>query len=384
MKTKILHAALFTPMTSNRWGLPALFEGDPGVAKTSVIEQYAALWQMPCEVLSPGERGEGAFGVVPVPEKGKLTYPRPDYTDKFEKAGRGIVFVDEITSAPAMLQPPMLGLVAARRIGSYTLPAGVRVIGACNPVDVAANGCELSAPLANRFGWLKWHAPSVEEHCAFMMGVGGDAVDSQDPAVEEARVLKAWGPAFAQAVGLEAGFLRAMPHMKNTCPKVGDPAMSRAWASDRTWEYAVRAMASATVHGLDDSDRDEFAAAFIGTKVYQDFATYIEQADIPAAADVLDGKVAFKWEVKRLDRSAAIITACTALIVPAGAEKRMERASKLWEILLDTTHADITVPSVTALCRTDLHRAKEARPVLAKLAPSLRAAGINAGAGASL
>jgi hypothetical protein len=77
---------------------------------------------MPSELLSPGERGEGAFGVTPIPGIGQtggmvLSYPMPDWTEKFAD-GVGIVFVDEISSSPPSIQPYLLGLLQERRIGS--------------------------------------------------------------------------------------------------------------------------------------------------------------------------------------------------------------------------------------------------------------------------
>ena len=68
LQIDIFKTALFTP-TARGWGLPLLCEAEPGTAKTSVGTQQAKRFGMPCEILSPGERGEAAFGVVPIPIK---------------------------------------------------------------------------------------------------------------------------------------------------------------------------------------------------------------------------------------------------------------------------------------------------------------------------
>lgn len=374
MRIELLHAALFTP-TVRGWGLPILFEDEPGTAKSSVIEAYAVRCGLPCEVLSPGERGEGAFGVVPVPVKGIMTYPRPDWSDRMTECG--LVFVDEVTTAPKMLQAPMLGLVAAKRIGSHQLGPRVRVLGACNPVAQAANGHDLSPPLANRFGWIHWGAPSVEEHTAYMLGAasghGGDAIDAL---AEETRVMEAWGPAYARAVGLETAFLGAMPDQKNRCPKANDASASRAWPSDRTWEYATRALAASYVHGLSDSDRDTYVASFIGNKAYANFATFIEGADLPNVADLLDGRIAWTHNPKRLDRTAAVLNSAVALIAPPKAAHRKERAERLWVLVDSIPSLDLVVPTAQVLMDAGLHTAKEAIRPLSKLMPMLRKTGM--------
>ena len=384
MKLNILHTLLFTPMGRGRWGLPAIFEGQPGIAKSSVIEAFAERTGMPCEVLSPSERGEGAFGVIPVPKKdGTIGYPPPDYVSRFTEAGgRGIVFLDELTSASPILQAPCMGIACARRIGSYQLPGGVRVISACNPPEIAANGYDLAPPLANRFGWFKWSPPTVEERQTYLMGRGSDTIGATINAeAEEARVMRAWDEAFSWAIGLDISFLSAQDDWKNKVPKPGDPKLSRAWPSDRTWEYATRAMAAAKVHNLSAEDRDEIVSAFIGTEAYEAFATWAEEQDLPPIAQVLDGKIPFEHSGKRLDRSSAMLTSAVTLITPKDAVRRKERAVVLWKILdqVGKGHQDIVVPIAHALVQANLHTDKQAMEVLAKVHPVLAASGIRGG-----
>lgn len=427
MRIDILKAALFTPISGGRWGLPLLCWGEPGVAKTALIEQVANEFNLPCETLSPSERGEGAFGVVPVPDKtgsgaymialsseikknleagndasvaidkamkkcGKnapmtLTYPRPEWTERFDESGRGIVFVDEATSTPPALQAPLMGLILARRIGGHVLPAGVRVVAAANPTDIAAGGFDLAAPVANRMGHVDWHAPSVEEHAAFMLrgssGIGTATDNKTDAETEEQRVLAAWPEAWARAVGLETAFLRVRPSLKNQCPKAGEPKASRGWPSDRSWEAAARAKASSEVHGLDGENTEVFVSAFIGEGVASEFFAFTEKQDLPDPAQVLDGKLTFKHQSSRLDRTVALLSACVALVTPTGAAKRSARNKVLWHLLeelcKDKTDLDILIPSVSALIDASLHTLQEAAKTLAMVNPILKAANVRQG-----
>lgn len=377
MKMSILKAALFTPMPFG-WGLPLLIEDQPGTAKTSAIKAFADSIGLPIRVLSPGTDGEGAFGQIPVPMGGKITYPAPDWTDGF--SGGGIVFCDEVTTAPPLLQTSIMGILTERRIGGHTFGHRVRTLGACNPVSSAANGHDLSPPLANRFGHIPWGAPSVAEHTAYMLGradLQAEATVTSAKEIED-MVMTKWPDAYAKAVGLETSFLSAQTDWKNKYPEKNARGASRAWPSDRTWEYATLALASSYVHGLDDLDRDLLVEGFIGKAAAEAWATFIEEADLPNMADVLDGKVVWTHDPNRLDRSAAVLNSASALVTPAKAVNRQKRVAKFWKIL-DTvvgTAADLAVPSIKAMMDANLHTSMDAIPILAKVQPVLSASGI--------
>lgn len=397
MKTNILRAALFTP-TRKGWGLPVIAWGEPGVAKSSVIEELCASVDLPCVVLSPGEMGEGAFGVVPVPDRsGVLKYPPPEWTQKVAQGG--VVFIDEIVCCPPAIAPALQGLLLDRRIGGAQLGPRVRLLGAANPPELATNGYELSPPNANRAGHIEWGCPSVEEHTSYMLRLGAlpaepgeEAEDAQaeaaallsssvvDAAAEEQRVRAAWPEAWARAAALETAFLASQPQHKNKCPKANDPAAGRAWPSDRSWENATRALASAQIHGLSKDETQEFVEAFIGKGVASEWFEFIDKADLPDAAKVLDGSVEFVHDKARLDRTAAVLNACVSLITPKGAAKREARAAALWQIigklLADRASNDVLVAPAQALVELELHTVKGAVPILAKVQPLLKMAGV--------
>lgn len=407
MKTRLLHTAMFTPLADGRWGLPLLLWGPPGVAKTAIVEATGAAVDFHVEPLSPGERGEGAFGVTPVPvQNGSgtvLEYPPPDWVRNLisDKAAyeekktalidattkithetytklvyltatmeQGIVFLDEINSAPPALAPALLGAIQARRIGGHKFGPRVRVFGAANPVGHAAGGWDLAAPVANRLGHIDWPSPDADEWAAWLVG-GDSAIDAIDAEQEEARVLKAWPEAWAKAAGLAAAFIRRRPELLHKMPADGDEAQSRAWPSPRSWEYATRSMAAAKIHGLDELETDELVAAFVGTAAASEWITWIEEQDLPDPAELLDGKIKWQHDPTRLDRTDAVLQSCSALVIPAAAAKRKERTAAIWGLLAAVMKdaKDLVVPSMTALAKAGLQRGAEARPVLAALDP---------------
>jgi len=318
---QIIHAALFTP-TSSGWGLPLLFWGRPGIGKSAMLTRFAAEvgWvgdnEDHFEVLSPGERGEGAFGVTPMPDsEGFISYPPPRWTEKFQGAQGGLLFLDEINLAPPAIQAPMLGLLLGRRIGGAKVSPQTRMLAAANDVQDAAGGWDLAPPMANRMGHLPWEVPSETEWTEWLMTeVDEKPRGAESSSVIEKRVMQAWGPAWAKARGIVAGFIRANPALLHKQPSSGAPDASKAWPSHRSWENATRALASADVHGLGEANGDMFAAAFVGSGPVGELTEYRAKADLPDPSDVLDGKIKFKPDFKRLDRTYAVLGSTSSLI----------------------------------------------------------------------
>ena len=93
----------------------------------------------------------------------------PDWAVRLVRAGRGLLFLDELSTAPPAVQAALLRLVLERRVGALQLPPGVRIVAAANPRSSAADGWELSPPLANRFVHLQW----THDHDVVVRGLGG-------------------------------------------------------------------------------------------------------------------------------------------------------------------------------------------------------------------
>jgi MoxR-like ATPase len=65
--------------------------------------------------------------------------------------GQGILFLDELTSAPQMTQAGCDQLVLDRKLGEYQLPEGWVVIAAGNPASERGVHISMPRPLRNRF-----------------------------------------------------------------------------------------------------------------------------------------------------------------------------------------------------------------------------------------
>jgi len=371
---EILHAALMTP-TSHGWGLPLLLEGEPGTAKTSIMEEVGARAGLKVKTLIASIRQPADFMGYPTPSA-----KTPGTVDALverwviELADEpGLLFLDELNTAPPAVQAALLRVILEGVVGDTELDRGVRCIAAQNAVGDAAGGWDLAPPLANRFGHLKWQGPPMDDWSNWVLGAAGPVeikpVDLDDA---EDEVMAAWDAPWARARGAVMAFLRARPDLMHKMPTAGDDR-SHAWPSRRTWEMAMRAMASSEVHELSKVERDVFIGAFIGEGASVELATWVAHQDLPDPMDVLMGRVTFAHNPERLDRSHAILTAIAALVVGTqDKDKQLDLAAKAWVLLLavcETGAIDLAWRPATVLARASLVDMPEVPPVLKHVFP---------------
>jgi MoxR-like ATPase len=123
-------------------------------------------------------------------------------------SGKGILFLDELTSAPQMTQAGCYQLVLDRKLGEYRLPDGWVVIAAGNPASERGVHFSMPRPLRNRFVHLELEA-DLNDWCKW-------AVNSNvRPEI--------------------IAFLRFKPDLLHTADATSD---ANAWPTPRSWEMA--------------------------------------------------------------------------------------------------------------------------------------------------
>jgi len=85
--------------------------------------------------------------------------------------GKGILFLDELTSAPQMTQAGCYQLILDRKLGEYVLPDGWVVIAAGNPASERGVHFAMPRPLRNRFVHLELEA-DLSDWCRWAVGAG--------------------------------------------------------------------------------------------------------------------------------------------------------------------------------------------------------------------
>src|SRR5690349_1936062 len=221
-------AALALAVAAN---LPVLLWGEPGIGKSATLAQLAEGLDAPMETVIASVHEPSDFAGLPIvgddPASQGVPMAPPDWAVRLSRYGRGILFFDELSSAPPAVQAALLRVVLERRVGSLTLPPAVRIVAAANPPASAADGWHLAPPLANRFVHLHWtHDPRTVAR-----GLSGTWPAITVPVVDPARTSSA----LARARGAVAGFLTARPGLAHHLPDDAE-ARGGAWPSPRAWE----------------------------------------------------------------------------------------------------------------------------------------------------
>lgn len=323
--------------------LPVLLWGEPGIGKSAGLEQLAGGLGLPLETVIASVHEPSDFAGLPIvgddPAVTGVPMAPPDWAVRMSAAGRGLVFFDELSSAPPAVQAALLRVVLERRVGSLTLPEPVRIVAAANPPSSAADGWHLSPPLANRFVHLRWtHHPATVAR-----GLAGTWPAARVPAVDPARV----SGAVARARGAVSGFLTARPGLVHHLPADAE-SRGGAWPSPRTWEMALKLLAVAYAAG---TGREALAAALVGAVgdgAGVELISYLEELDLPDPNRVLADPDAFRLP-DRGDRQLAFLTAVVAAVQGDLTQRRWEAG---WTVLAKAV--DAGVPDVAARAAMDL------------------------------
>ncbi|MEU3450868.1 AAA family ATPase [Streptomyces thermolilacinus] len=332
--------ALALAVTANQ---PVLLWGEPGIGKSAGLGQLAAGLGLPLETVIASVHEPSDFAGLPVvgddPATTGVPMAPPDWAVRLARTGHGLLFFDELSSAPPAVQAALLRVVLERRVGSLALPESVRIVAAANPPSSAADGWHLSPPLANRFVHLRWtHDPRTVAR-----GMAGTWPECDVPVVDPARVPGA----VARARGAVSGFLTARPGLVHHLPDDAE-SRGRAWPSPRTWEMALRLLAAAYATG---AGREALAAALtgaVGEGAGIELLSYLEHLDLPDPDRVLADPDAVSLP-ERGDRQLAFLIAVVSAIQSDLTRERWEAG---WAVLAKAVEAG--VPDVAARAATDL------------------------------
>src|SRR6266852_1377236 len=229
---------------------PVLLWGGPGFGKSSVVHQLAAVLNMPLQdvrvlLLDPVDlRGLPFLG-----KDGRSQWATPDF---LPKDGSGILFLDELNAAPAMVQASCYQLVLDRKLGEYSLPEGWAIVAAGNRDSDRAVTTRMPTPLRNRFVHLEFEVDLQElSEWAIRAGVRPEVI----------------------------AFLRFRPEILNVFDRDAN-----AFPSPRSWEFVSGILAEGPNRRLEQ----ELYVGAVGLGAATEFGAFLKTfRELPSIEGIL-------------------------------------------------------------------------------------------------
>jgi hypothetical protein len=306
-------------------GIPVLWLSSPGQGKSAWVEGLAAALRGPAaevncrldgvETLIGSQIDPCDVGGIMAPDLARQrgVFLLPDWFIRLQEAGRGILFLDELSSAPQSVQAALLRVLRERAIHGHRLPANVLMFAASNPVEEAANGQDLAPAMANRLAHYSWAVDAQEWAEGLLSGWP----------VPSLPVLPAdWRKGLSSYTALVAGYIRRSPSSLNSCPK--DAAkQSGPWPSGRTWEYVALASAAHASVALDAADA---VVALVGEGAGHEYLSWVREQTLVDPEAVLAAPDAHPLP----DREDTAYVACRSVVGAAMTSLTAPRWEAAW------------------------------------------------------
>ena len=188
--------------------LPVFIWGAPGIGKSSIVKKIAkdkelAFIDLRLSLLDPTDlKGIPFFNA----ETKEGVWAKPSFLPSKE-GSKGILFLDEINTAPPAVQASAYQLILDRRVGEYELPEGWSIVAAGNRENDRGVVYKMPPPLANRFVHFEME------------------VDFND--------WKAW----AYAAKIESSIIAYLAYDKSMLFTFDATSNEKSFATPRSWEY---------------------------------------------------------------------------------------------------------------------------------------------------
>jgi MoxR-like ATPase len=346
--------------------IPVILWGPPGQGKTSVINAIAKQSGRALETLLASIREPQDFAGLPSITNGRAQLVSPDWALRLAEDGNGILFTDEVNTAPPTVQAALLRVCLDKVAGDCHLGDQTSIIAAANPPEQAADGWDLAAPLANRFCHLDWSLPSD----VVRDGLSGVWPTYELPKVNESATEES----VASEKILVAGFLTSRPDLTTALPKATSE-QGRAFPTPRSWEAAAILSGWASALGLHESVRRILVRGSVGQGAAAEYLTYRANLDLPKPKDVLKDPAAFAIP-KRADLVYVIAAGVLAEIRNNPSKDNWSRAGEVLERLANNGSPDIAVSLAREWLKLRPANAQPDTSILQALVPLLKEANL--------
>lgn len=314
---------------------PVALWGPPGQGKTSVMKQIADAYGIHMETVIASIREPSDFAGLPIVDSvsSTVTLAPPKWARSVSDADQGLVFFDEISTAPPAVQAALLRVVLDRVVGDLEMPSEVRIVAAANPPDMAADGWDLAPPMANRFVHLTWRLDASVVREGFSIGWP----EVNIPVIEDDDRLDAL---LRRSYTMVGSFIGVRSELLTQIP-TDSSAAGMAFPTPRSWETVARLNAYCDAVGANASVRSLLLIGTVGTGAATEFLTYLDNIDLPDPEDLLKDPEAFIVPSDRPDKVYAIAAMVHAAVVSKSTKERWEAAGDIYASIAEAGHPDI-------------------------------------------
>jgi len=173
---------------------PVMLWGPPGVGKSDMIRQTGERHGAPVIDIRLSQMEPSDLRGIPFRNGDFVEWAAPAILPDVRRHGaQGILFLDEITSAPPSVSAAAYQLILDRRLGEYEVPAGWAIFAAGNRQGDRGVTYTMPAPLANRFShfdvdthlddWVAWaYQHGIDERVIAFLRFRPELLFDFDPA----------------------------------------------------------------------------------------------------------------------------------------------------------------------------------------------------------
>lgn len=312
---------------------PVVIWGPPGQGKTSVIKRIAEEQNRHLEIILASIREPQDFAGLPMLSNGVATLMPPDWAKRLAEKKNGILFTDEVNTAPPSVQAALLRVCLDKVAGDCHLGDDTSVVAAANPPELAADGWDLAPPLANRFCHLNWNLPAE----IVRDGLAGNWASYSVSIPSQASVDKA---ILAERAVL-AGFLASRPDLTTVLPKSA-VEQGRAFPTPRSWDMVAKLSGWITASNLDSGVRRIAVMGCVGTGAAAEYMTYRENTDLPNPEEILANIEKFTLPT-RMDKIYVIGASLMSALRNSVTVERWNTVGKVLEMIAKSGHPDLAV-----------------------------------------
>jgi hypothetical protein len=173
---------------------PVMIWGPPGVGKSQIIAQIAKKHGVSVIDIRLSQMEPSDLRGIPFRSDNLVEWAVPSILPNAQRHGeQGILFLDEITSAPPSVSAAAYQLILDRKLGEYEVPEGWAIFAAGNRQGDRGVTYTMPAPLANRFShfemethlddWVAWaYKNNIDERIIGFLRFRPELLFDFDPA----------------------------------------------------------------------------------------------------------------------------------------------------------------------------------------------------------